>query len=100
MAKPTTDWKARKQIASEAASLIDSSWHSSWHWDYDRDGYLTHKGWEQALADAESRLSGLVKHAERLRNWIGKANIVVEENRAVDAEQRELEAEDAAKAAK
>ena len=55
------------KLDEEAARAIDTSWHSSWHWERRSDGSPTTKGWRQAHADCLQRIRELEADLERLK---------------------------------
>ena len=62
----------------ELARKIDTSWHHSWHWDSDKYGYLTDKGYMDAyqscMREIEyslERLKGLREAEDFLKTKVG-----------------------------
>ena len=76
-------------LLREAAAAIDTTWHSSWHWE--RDGHsLTLKGWQRAAGDARGRIAAVCEELRALRVVLPK----LEERIALMEEWERQDAED------
>lgn len=73
-------------LEDEAAKVIDTSWHYSWHWERNHTGYLTLKGWETVLENAQSRLANVQGKIRDLENLIPKLEAEIAKRRKWEEE--------------
>ena len=64
------DYSDVADIRSRLANEIDTSWHGSWHWKTDENGYPTLAGWEQALVEAERNAKSAREDADRRESFL------------------------------
>ena len=57
----------RLKLAQKAASIIDTEWRFSWHWDRTEHGSITEKGWIQMRSDCDERIRRAEEDLESLR---------------------------------
>ena len=72
------DYMKQREIEKRLANEIDTGWYSSWHWDKTEGGYLTPKGWQQALADAERNALAAREDADRREAFLLELRPVVQ----------------------
>jgi len=70
------------EIEREAAKIINSTWHYSWHWERGQWGRLTLKGWEQALQDGEDLLLSAQNRVTNLERFLPKVRAVIRQEKS------------------
>ncbi len=65
----------------QAASIIDTSWHFSWHWERGKYGQLTINGYEKMLADAKHRIAEAQHQVITLQEFIPKIEAELEKRK-------------------
>ena len=78
------DWQEIFTIERSIPHIIDGSWHFSWHWEYDKNGLLTVKGWEQALEDGERLERDLLVKLSAVQGAIADIKRVIAQKRIDD----------------
>ncbi len=67
------DWVTEQfAVESIVGDEIDTSWHSSWHWERGKYGHLSLAGWQHALKDAEENCASARRTYERREKFLAE----------------------------
>lgn len=73
-------YEETKDLQVEAAQVINSNgWYHSWHWDTNKHGKLTLKGWRQAREDGFCNAAYHRRRAEQIEAFLPKIAREIEE---------------------